>query len=46
MGELAWAALDGRSLSERYLAVLAVWTAIAAVITWLAQTRQSKVDFG
>jgi ABC-2 type transport system permease protein len=46
MGELAWAALDGRSLPERYLAVLAVWTAIAALITWLAQTRQSKVDFG
>lgn len=46
MGELAWAVLDGRPLPLRYLLVLAGWTALAAVITWWAQTRHRKTAFG
>ena len=46
MAELAWAALDGRTLPQRYLATLAAWTLIAAAVTWLAQTRHRKVQFG
>lgn len=46
MGELAWAALDGRALPLRYLLVLAGWTALAAAITWWAQTRHGKTAFG
>lgn len=46
MGELAWAALDGRALPLRYLLVLAGWTALAAAITWWAQTRHRKTAFG
>lgn len=46
MGELAWAALDGRALPQRYLLVLAGWTAIAAAITWWAQARHRKTAFG
>lgn len=46
MGELAWAALDGRSLPLRYLAVLSGWTVVAAAITWLAQSRHRRDIFG
>ena len=46
MGELAWAALDGRTLSLRYLAVLSGWTVVAAAITWLAQSRHRRDIFG
>ncbi len=46
MGELAWAALDGRSLPLRFAAVLAGWTAFAAAITWAAQARHGKLNFG
>jgi len=42
MGELAWAALDGRALPARYMALLAGWTLAAAALTWLAQTRHRK----
>jgi ABC-2 type transport system permease protein len=46
MGELAWAALDGRALPGRFLAVLAAWTLAAGAITWLAQTRHRKARLG
>lgn len=46
MGELAWAAVDGRSLPLRFVAVLSAWTALAAGITWAAQTRHGKLNFG
>lgn len=42
MGELAWAALDGRALPGRYLAILTFWTLAAGVVAWLAQTRHGK----
>jgi len=42
MGELAWAALDGRALPGRFVAVLAAWTLAAAVVTWLAQARHRR----
>ena len=46
MGELAWAAVDGRSLPLRFVAVLSAWTALAAAITWAAQTRHGRLKFG
>ena len=46
MAELAWAALDGRALPQRYLSLLAGWTAIAVAITWWAQTRHRKTTSG
>lgn len=46
MGELAWAALDGRALPLRYLAMLAGWTAIAAAVTWAAQARHARRSHG
>lgn len=46
MGELAWAALDGRTLPERYLLILAGWTMLAAAITWAAQRRNHRALFG
>ena len=42
MGELAWAALDGRALPERYVLILAGWTTLAAAITWAAQRRNHR----
>jgi ABC-2 type transport system permease protein len=42
MAELAWAALDGRALPQRYTLLLAGWTAFAIAITWWAQTRHRK----
>jgi ABC-2 type transport system permease protein len=46
MGELAWAALDGRALPERYLLILAGWTMLAAATTWAAQRRNHRALFG
>jgi len=46
MGELAWAALDGRALPGWYLGVLAAWTLAAAGVTWLAQARHRRAVFG
>lgn len=46
MGEIAWAAMDGRALPGRYLAVLAGWTLLAAAITWAAQRRNARALFG
>ncbi len=46
MGELAWAALDGRPVPARYLLVLAGWTTLAAAITWAGQRRHRKALFG
>lgn len=46
MAELAWAALDGRTLPLRYLGVLTFWTALAAVIGTAALSRQNRARFG
>jgi len=46
MAELAWAALDGRALPQRYMFLLAGWTAFAVAITWWAQTRHRKTASG
>jgi len=46
MGEIAWAAVDGRNLPSRYLMVLACWTLAAALITWGAQLRHRRALFG
>ena len=46
MAELSWAALDGRALPLRYLALLAVWTLLAAGVTALAQGRSRRAQFG
>jgi len=46
MGEIAWAAMDGRALPARFLLVLAGWTALAGGVTWLAQRRNSRALFG
>lgn len=46
MGELAWAAVDGRALPGRYLAVLAGWTLAAAALTLWAQARHRRAAFG
>lgn len=46
MAEIAWAALDGRALPQRYLASLALWTLFAGLVTWAAQTRHEKAMFG
>jgi ABC-2 type transport system permease protein len=46
MGEIAWAAMDGRALPGRYLAVLAGWTLLATAITWAAQRRNARALFG
>lgn len=46
MGEIAWAAMDGRALPLRYLAVLAGWTLLAGGVTWVAQRRNSLAMFG
>ena len=46
MGEIAWAALDGRDLPVRYLVVLGVWALAAGLMTWLAQLRNRRALFG
>lgn len=46
MGEIAWAALDGRALSARYLAVLGAWALAGALVTWAAQHRHRRALFG
>jgi hypothetical protein len=46
MGEVAWAALDGRALPGWYLGVLAAWTLAATGVTWLAQARHHRAVFG
>ncbi|MCB1396076.1 MAG: ABC transporter permease [Rhodobacter sp.] len=46
MAEIAWAALDGRDLSGRYMAVLAGWALLGALVTWGAQIRHRRALFG
>lgn len=46
MGEIAWAAMDGRELPARYLLVLAGWALLAGGVTWLAQRRNARALFG
>tara|TARA_R110002074_G_scaffold19890_2_gene62922 strand:- start:3617 stop:4354 length:738 start_codon:yes stop_codon:yes gene_type:complete len=46
MGEIAWAAMEGRDLSQRFLLVLAGWTLIAGAVTWVAQLRHRRALFG
>lgn len=46
MGEMAWAAIDGRVVPNVYWAVLTGWTVLAAAITWGAQRRHAKALFG
>jgi ABC-2 type transport system permease protein len=46
MGEIAWAALDGRAWSARYLLVLMGWALIGATVTALAQARHRRALFG
>lgn len=46
MGEIAWAAMDGRALPWRYLVLLAGWTALATGVTALAQARNRRALFG
>lgn len=46
MGEIAWAALDGRTPSGQYLAVLLGWAVLAGLVTWSAQRRHARALFG
>jgi len=46
MGEIAWAAMDGRALPGRYMLILAGWTLLAAGVTWAAQRRNRRALFG
>lgn len=46
MGEIAWAAMDGRDLPMRYMLVLAGWALAAGLITWAAQLRNRRALFG
>ncbi|WP_370206572.1 ABC transporter permease [Pararhodobacter marinus] len=46
MGEIAWAAIDGRAMPGRYLALLAGWTLLAIALTALAQARHRRAMFG
>lgn len=46
MGELAWAAVDGRAWSGRYVAVLAGWTLLALGATAFAEARRRRALFG
>ena len=46
MGEIAWAALDGRAIPDRYILVLLGWTLLAGAITWMAQRRNARALFG
>lgn len=42
MGELAWAAVEGRAFAARDLALLAAWTGAAAALVGLAQIGQRR----
>ncbi|WP_323036128.1 ABC transporter permease [Pararhodobacter sp.] len=46
MGEIAWAALDGRALSGQYATVLLGWALLAGAVTWVAQRRHARALFG
>ncbi|MBN8294475.1 ABC transporter permease [Rhodobacter sp. NTK016B] len=46
MGELAWAAVDGRALPGRYLVVLAGWSLLSVAVIGLAQSRHRRAMFG
>mgnify|MGYP000855156405 CR=1 FL=1 len=46
MGEIAWAAMDGRAIPTRFLAVVLGWALLSGAITWLAQRRNARALFG
>lgn len=46
MAEIAWAAMDGRALSGRYMVVLLGWALLAGAVTWTAQRRNAQALFG
>lgn len=46
MGELAWAALDGRAVPSEFVVMLLVWTLVSGAVTALAQRRHAKALFG